>query len=109
MYMYVLCIICMILPLAHTTPHLLHAAGLSSSSFYKHHSAIHDTIKGRLVPTYLTKMCPILSQEFYTSLLAHGREGEMDLMDFVRDAMFEAVVRQLFGHDNVPQEKVCIT
>ena len=32
----------------------------------------------------------------------------MDLMDFVRDAMFEAVVRQLFGHDNVPQEKVCV-
>lgn len=83
------------------------AAGLSSSSFFKHHSAIHDTIKGRLVPSYLTKMCPILSQEFYTSLLDHGRQGEMDLMDFVRDAMFEAVVRQLFGHDNVPREKVC--
>ena len=30
----------------------------------------------------------------------------MNLMDFVRDAMFEAVVRQLFGHNNVPQEKV---
>ena len=85
----------------------VHAAGLSSSSFYKHHSAIHDTIKGRLVPSYLTNMCPILSQEFYTSLLAHGQQGEMDLMDFVRDAMFEAVVKQLFGHDNVPQEKVC--
>ena len=85
----------------------VHAAGLSSSSFYEHHSAIHDTIKGRLIPSYLMKMCPVLSQEFYTSLLAHGRQGEMDLMDFVRDAMFEAVVKQLFGHDNVPQEKVC--
>ena len=27
-------------------------------------------------------------------------------MDFVREAMFEAVVRQLFGADNVPKEKV---
>ena len=30
----------------------------------------------------------------------------MDLMDFVRDAMFESVVRQLFGEDNVPQTRV---
>jgi len=27
-------------------------------------------------------------------------------MDFVRDAMFEAVVKQLFGKDNVPQTRV---
>ena len=30
----------------------------------------------------------------------------MDLMDFIRDAMFESVVRQLFGEDNVPQTRV---
>ena len=52
-------------------------------------------------------MCPVLSEEFHTSLLSHGEQGEIDLMDFVRNAMFEAVVKQLFGHDNVPQEKVC--
>ena len=27
-------------------------------------------------------------------------------MDFVRDAMFKSVVRQLFGTENVPAEKV---
>ena len=81
-------------------------AGLSSKSFFKYHSAIHDTIKGRLVPNYITKLCPILSQEFYRSLCYHGEEGEMDLMDFIRDAMFESVVRQLFGEDNVPQTRV---
>ena len=27
-------------------------------------------------------------------------------MDFVRDAMFDCVVKQLFGHDNVPANKV---
>ena len=87
--------------------HLL--AGLSSESFFKYHSAIHDTIKGRLVPSYLSKMCPLLSQEFQTSLLQHGNGGEMDLIDFVRDPMFEAVVKQLFGHDNVPKERVSAT
>lgn len=81
-------------------------AGVSSESFFKHHSAVHDTIKGRLVPTYLSKMCPILCQEFHTSLLQHGNGGEMELMDFVRDPMFEAVVRQLFGQENVPKERV---
>ena len=30
----------------------------------------------------------------------------MDLMDFIRDAMFESVVRQLFGEENVPQTRV---
>ena len=82
------------------------AAGLSSKSFFKYHSAIHDTIKGRLVPNYLTTLCPILSQEFYRSLCYHGEQGEMDLMDFIRDAMFESVVRQLFGEENVPQTRV---
>ena len=67
---------------------------------------MHDTIKGRLVPSYLATMCPVLSREFHTSLLSHGGQGEMELMDFVRDAMFEAVVKQLFGHENVPQDKV---
>ena len=84
---------------------MLHIAGLSSESFYKHHSAIHDTIKGRLIPNYITKLCPILSEGFQKSLSSHGNEGEMELMDFVRDPMFEAVVRQLFGRENVPKSK----
>ena len=30
----------------------------------------------------------------------------MELMEFVRSAMFDAVVKRLFGHQNVPQTKV---
>ena len=53
-------------------------------------------------------MCPILSAEFNKSLGCHGNSGEMDLMDFVRDPMFEAVVIQLFGRENVPQKTVSV-
>ena len=80
--------------------------GLSQKSFFKYHTAIHDTIKGCLVPTFVSRLCPVLSQEFYRCLSFYGDQGEMDLMDFVRDAMFEAVVKQLFGKDNVPQTRV---
>lgn len=90
------------LPLHPTPP-----AGVSPQSFFKHHSAIHDTIKGRLIPSYLTTMCPILSAEFNNSLRCHGDSGKMELMDFVRDPMFEAVVMQLFGRENVPEKTVC--
>ena len=54
-------------------------------------------------------MCPILSAEFNNSLSCHGNNGEVDLMDFVRDPMFEAVVKQLFGRNNVPEKKVCVS
>ena len=82
------------------------SAGLSSQSFFSYHTAIHDTVKGRLASSYLTKMCPVLSRGFYDSLRCHDDEGEMELMEFVRSAMFDAVVKQLFGHQNVPQTKV---
>ena len=83
-----------------------HTAGVPAQSFFKHHSAIHDTIKGQLIPSYLTSMCPSLSAELNNSLSCHGNSGEAELMDFVRDPMFEAVVRQLFGKENVPSTRV---
>ncbi len=90
----------------HTHTHTHHTAGVPAQSFFKHHSAIHDTIKGQLIPSYLTSMCPTLSAELNNSLGCHGNSGEMELMDFVRDPMFEAVVRQLFGKENVPFTRV---
>ena len=81
------------------------AAGISPSSFSTHHTTIHDSLKGRLSSTTAT-LCHALSAEFYSSLGCHGDAGEMELMDFVRDAMFKSVVRQLFGTENVPAEKV---
>ena len=54
----------------------------------------------------MTTMCPKLSHGFYVSLCSHGDDGEMELMDFVRHAMFEAVVRELFGQENTPKTQV---
>lgn len=78
---------------------------MSPSSFSAHHTPLHDALKGRLSAT-TSHLCHALSQEFHACLSSYGDSGEMQLMDFVRDAMFEAVVRQLFGKDNVPTKKV---
>ncbi len=82
-----------------------YTAGITPSSFSCHHTTIHDSLKGRLSST-TAPLCHALSAEFATCLSCYGNGGEMELMDFVRDAMFEAVVRQLFGADNMPREKV---
>jgi 24-hydroxycholesterol 7alpha-hydroxylase len=79
------------------------AAGLSTTSFFTHHSDIHDAVKAKLVPAYLTKLCPVLSRDLYGGFSKFGKEGEMELMSFVRHTMFDSVVRQLFGSENVPQ------
>ena len=44
-----------------------------------------------------------LSIDLYGSFRKLGDDGEMDLMSFVRRTMFDSVVRQLFGADNVPE------
>ncbi len=85
----------------------VYTAGISPASFSAHHTAIHDALKGRLSAMTGT-LCHALSAEFNSSLGCHGDAGEMELMDFVRDAMFESVVRQLFGRENVPTGKVSL-
>ena len=87
------------------TSHGIIPAGISPSSFSAHHTHIHDALKGRLSASTGT-LCHALSTEFHSSLGCHGDAGEVELMAFVRDAMFESVVRQLFGADNVPSNKV---
>ena len=39
----------------------------------------------------------------YDCLSKFGRDGEMDLMSFVRQAMFDSVMRELYGSKNLPQ------
>ena len=87
--------------------HYHHApAGIPFQSFYQHHTTIHDTIKGRLTPQYMTEMCPVLSEKFYHHLNERGKKDEGDLMDFVRSVMFPAVVYQLFGQENIKLTEV---
>jgi hypothetical protein len=87
------------------TAHPCVAAGISPTSFSAHHTTIHDSLKGRLSSS-TGPLCHALSAEFHSTLGYHGDAGEIELMDFVRDAMFESVVRQLFGARNVPTGKV---
>ncbi|CAI8057545.1 24-hydroxycholesterol 7-alpha-hydroxylase, partial [Geodia barretti] len=84
-------------------PFTMKAAGLSTASFFKYHSSIHDAVKAKLVPSYIAKLCPKLCRDLYGSFRKLGDDGEMDLMSFVRRTMFDSVVRQLFGADNVPE------
>ena len=58
------------------------------------------------MPACVARICPTLSEKFYSCLNSYGDEGEMDLMEFVRHAMFEAVVREFFGSENAPQTQV---
>lgn len=84
----------------------LSSAGIPFRSFYQHHTNIHDTIKGRLTPQYMTEMCPLLSQRFHHELRKRGERGTMELMEFVRCVMFPAVVQQLFGPENLKLSQV---
>ena len=44
-----------------------------------------------------------LSTDLHTTFSKFGKEGgEMELMSFVRQTMFDSVVRQLYGPDNAP-------
>jgi len=71
------------LPPKHHALLIPNTGGLSQESFFKYHTAIHDTIKGCLVPTYVTRLCPVLSQEFLqTAFLSYGDQGEMVLDGF---------------------------
>lgn len=64
-------------------------------------------MKGKLIPSNINNLCPSVSRDFHATLLVHGASGEIDLMDFVRDSIFESAVKKAYGKDNVPKEKVC--
>ena len=44
-----------------------------------------------------------LSTDLYNGFSKFGQKGEMELMSFVRQTMFDTVMRLLFGSKNVPQ------
>ena len=44
-----------------------------------------------------------LSTDLYDAFSKFGNKGEMELMSFVRQTMFDSVMRQLYGSNNMPQ------
>ena len=85
----------------------INLAGVQGDVFFKYHWACHKALKGHFSSTTAV-LCPIMSSEFFSSLNAHGEGGEKEMYDFVQEAMFEAVTKELFGRDNVPKNKVCL-
>ena len=83
---------------------LFYAANITREAFFAHHTALHDTVKSTLVPATMDELCPSLASRFYCSLMAN-EEGDAELMEFVRVAMFSSVVRELFGEELMPMSK----
>ena len=52
----------------------------------------------------MRELVPKLGQRFSTVLDSYADQGEMDLMEFVKVAMFTAVVKEIFGDDFVPAD-----
>ena len=86
-----------------------YTANVSKSSFFDHHTTLHDTVKSRLTPSYMSTLCQNLSRAFHSNILEcvdKSGETEIDLMQFVRSSMFPPVVEELFGKDNLLLTKV---
>lgn len=81
-----------------------YAANITKEAFFAHHTALHDTVKSTLVPAAMEELCPLLTSRFYCALAAN-EVGDVELMEFVRAAMFSAVVRELFGEELMPASK----
>lgn len=84
---------------------LNYIAGVSGEDFFKYHMTCHESLKGRFSSTTAT-LCPVMCKEFYSSFSSYEQTGEKEMYDFVQEAMFEAITRELFGRDNVPKDKV---
>ncbi len=85
-----------------------YTAGITSDAFYKYHMTGHEAMKGGISST-TSALCPVMCEEFRSSLDSNDDSGERQLMNFVQEAMFQAVTRELFGRDNVPKNKVRLT
>ena len=83
-------------------------AGVSKSSFFKHHTAMHDLIKGNFVPSQLHGSCEQLSRKFYNRMVGMVTDNELkvELLTLVKFIMFSSVVTHLFGDDILPEGKV---
>jgi 24-hydroxycholesterol 7alpha-hydroxylase len=85
-------------------PYTKNTAGIPQEAFLLHHTTLHDTVKGTFIPASMRELVPKLGQRFSTVLDSYADQGEMDLMEFVKVAMFTAVVKEIFGDDFVPAD-----
>lgn len=84
------------------------AAGVSKSSFFTHHTSMHDLIKGNFVPAHLHASCEQLSKKLYGRMVGMVTDSngiKVELLTLVKSIMFPAVVSHLFGDDILPEGK----
>ncbi|XP_065827980.1 24-hydroxycholesterol 7-alpha-hydroxylase-like isoform X2 [Oscarella lobularis] len=87
-------------------PFLEKAAGISASSYARHHKQIHDAVKGRLSRIQLSRFCETLAQSFRQKFLELGQGGEADLMKTIRNVLFVSTVPLLFGKETLPEDEL---
>lgn len=91
----------------YSTHYYVTIAGITGADFFKCHMACHESLKGCFT-SKAAPLCPVMCTEFHLSLSSYGESGEKEMYDFVQEAMFESVTRELFGRDNVPKDKVSV-
>ena len=86
---------------------LYSVAGIFKDSFLAHHTSNAVIIKEGLAPSKIVTMCEELSLKFHHEM-DNVVTGEIDLMEFVRTIMFPTVVKQLYGDNLLPDERVLL-
>ncbi|XP_063079822.1 24-hydroxycholesterol 7-alpha-hydroxylase [Engraulis encrasicolus] len=79
-------------------------ASISKESFFKFHPACNALIKGRLTPGNTAMLANHLCDEFNEQLELLGDNGTGCLNDLVRSVMYPAVMSNLLGRCNSPQQ-----
>ena len=66
----------MVFPYKYIVKSTFYTAGdVPAEPFYENHTKIHDTVKGRLAPAFLTPFCNSLSNKFRDYIKAWGTKG----------------------------------
>ena len=86
---------------------LYSTGGVIKESFLAHHTSNSVIVKEGLDPSKLATMCEELSLKFHHEM-DNVVTGEMDLMELVQMIMFPAVVKQMFGDNLLPNERVLL-
>lgn len=84
----------------------IYIASIDPKSFCQYHTTIHDIFKGQLTSHHIDPLCQALSVAFHDQISSRVKDGEIELMQLVRNTMFTPVVKQLFGDENLQLSEV---
>ncbi|KAH9494668.1 hypothetical protein Btru_020478 [Bulinus truncatus] len=85
-------------------------ASVTEEAFFKNHTKIHDTVKGRLSVPKLSPYYPTLHSKFQEYLMIFKNQrpvncgSEIELYELVRSTMYKSVMENLFGAGTLPTD-----